>query len=427
MTFEVVQDWSDTMNLSVTRRRRRWVWGYPGWNSAPDASVTYETVSVTKNIRNRSWRRNPLFKLQKVAGIKLPDLPFSYVGVKSTSSSGKVLGPYGYAWDRYQTVWEFPGFTSLAPEGTSIVNADVAYARLVNNVRSDAVNVPVFLAESRQTASMVVQRAQSIVLGLRALKKGDLREFKRQLHRDFAPSQTQLRSWKKRINLHQAGRAPSPFASIWLEARYGWIPFMSEAYNAGLALSQLQAESENLYFRVTGKAKARTQWNTNNVSLMSLGSDGGLVCNSTTTHEEEVKVVWHYMPTEWASAGLFGFTNPLEVAWELVPFSFVADWFFPIGNYLAQLDVTSRFAHAGGTIGRKKVTTVVYQQPRQSLSSEGCAIEGFGGLSSTRTVISRQPLMQSPSVGLNSLSFDPNINAKRVIDSIALIRNVILR
>jgi hypothetical protein len=33
-----------------------------------------------------------------------------------------------------------------------------------------------------------------------------------------------------------------------------------------------------------------------------------------------------------------GITNPLLVAWELVPFSFVVDWFLPIGNYLESLD-----------------------------------------------------------------------------------------
>jgi hypothetical protein len=28
-----------------------------------------------------------------------------------------------------------------------------------------------------------------------------------------------------------------------------------------------------------------------------------------------------------------GLTNPLNVAWELVPFSFVVDWFIPIGSF----------------------------------------------------------------------------------------------
>jgi hypothetical protein len=32
-----------------------------------------------------------------------------------------------------------------------------------------------------------------------------------------------------------------------------------------------------------------------------------------------------------------GFTNPVNLAWELLPFSFVVDWFLPIGPYLEAL------------------------------------------------------------------------------------------
>lgn len=33
-------------------------------------------------------------------------------------------------------------------------------------------------------------------------------------------------------------------------------------------------------------------------------------------------------------ATTLGLTNPAAIAWELVPFSFVVDWFIPIGNFL---------------------------------------------------------------------------------------------
>jgi hypothetical protein len=32
--------------------------------------------------------------------------------------------------------------------------------------------------------------------------------------------------------------------------------------------------------------------------------------------------------------GLSGLKDPLSVAWELLPYSFVADWFIPIGDFL---------------------------------------------------------------------------------------------
>jgi hypothetical protein len=36
-------------------------------------------------------------------------------------------------------------------------------------------------------------------------------------------------------------------------------------------------------------------------------------------------------------AATLGFTNPANIAWELLPLSFVVDWFLPIGNWLSSL------------------------------------------------------------------------------------------
>jgi hypothetical protein len=33
-----------------------------------------------------------------------------------------------------------------------------------------------------------------------------------------------------------------------------------------------------------------------------------------------------------------GIFNPLLIGWELVPFSFVVDWFIPVGSYLEGID-----------------------------------------------------------------------------------------
>jgi hypothetical protein len=41
-----------------------------------------------------------------------------------------------------------------------------------------------------------------------------------------------------------------------------------------------------------------------------------------------------------------GITNPLLVAWDAVPLSFVVDWFLPVNNWLKQLDTYSGFTLA---------------------------------------------------------------------------------
>ena len=38
------------------------------------------------------------------------------------------------------------------------------------------------------------------------------------------------------------------------------------------------------------------------------------------------------------SASQIGLTNPALLAWDVLPFSFVVDWFLPLGGYLSSLD-----------------------------------------------------------------------------------------
>lgn len=44
-----------------------------------------------------------------------------------------------------------------------------------------------------------------------------------------------------------------------------------------------------------------------------------------------------------ASAEKLGLTNPASIAWELVPFSFVVDWFIPISSYIQSLTAFSGY------------------------------------------------------------------------------------
>lgn len=45
----------------------------------------------------------------------------------------------------------------------------------------------------------------------------------------------------------------------------------------------------------------------------------------------------------------FGLINPAVLAWELIPFSFVVDWFAPIGNTLDALDAGVGVQFLSGT------------------------------------------------------------------------------
>jgi hypothetical protein len=48
-----------------------------------------------------------------------------------------------------------------------------------------------------------------------------------------------------------------------------------------------------------------------------------------------------------------GFTNPSEILWEKIPFSFVVDWVLPIGEYLNTIDSGLGWEVLAGTLSKR--------------------------------------------------------------------------
>lgn len=80
--------------------------------------------------------------------------------------------------------------------------------------------------------------------------------------------------------------------------------------------------------------------------------------------------------------------SPLEWAWELTPFSFVVDWFFPIGDYIAASFADRGLQYLGGTLTRKQSARywsqeipsghAIYEQPKASFKSyQRAVVSGF--------------------------------------------------
>jgi hypothetical protein len=81
-------------------------------------------------------------------------------------------------------------------------------------------------------------------------------------------------------------------------------------------------------------------------------------------------VVWYGVTNPSAvKAAALGLTNPLSVAWELTPWSFVADWVLPIGQLIDTLDAYNGKSFIGGTstefyrVDAKRVNRIVREAP----------------------------------------------------------------
>jgi hypothetical protein len=90
---------------------------------------------------------------------------------------------------------------------------------------------------------------------------------------------------------------------------------------------------------VTAKAtRSRVDQYAYDIFPSSGGGFDACMCRAKVTRSVFARI--DAIPNNAATIALSsaGVTNPLLVAWELVPFSFVVDWFLPVGNYVEQLD-----------------------------------------------------------------------------------------
>lgn len=188
-------------------------------------------------------------------------------------------------------------------------NAEVnsILSRLLDKVKGHSFNAAVNIAQSNQVASMVVSNLGSLGRSVMALRHGDFATAARQL--GVSPRPTRLK--------------PSDVSGRWLELQYGWLPTLSDTFEAMKA------------FEAIRQGPAKTRFSTRKTKT-SFRLDGGSLSSYRARLELESSHGYTYeMYEEPGFARQLGLTDPLSVAWELIPYSFVVDWFVPIGTYLS--------------------------------------------------------------------------------------------
>ncbi len=198
-------------------------------------------------------------------------------------------------------------------------------AKLRESIFGSDFNASVFLGESHQTLGLIADSAVRIANALRALKRGRLGTAAEYLvkgtgrhalaHRDFrVPARGE--AWNRSMANH------------WLELQYGWIPLLKDTEGAAQSL----AHALEVPFRKRYSATVRKEL----AEVKTLGGTGGGGNDSFSyiIHNVSSRRIVVSIEEKISVAAQLGLLNPENVAWELLPWSFVADWFIPIGSYL---------------------------------------------------------------------------------------------
>ena len=255
---------------------------------------------------------------------KIVDNPNPLCSVKcwTTLPSGGCVGGSYVSFDNgYQ--WTLTG-TALPAFPSGLTGRAVSRALL--KLKHQSVNLAVAFAERKQTKDLFIHSARSIAKSVNKFKGAHSKDW---------GNVVKSGSWKK---------APQR----WLELQYGWKPLISDIQGACQEMSDHQNVTNSYLAKVSGVAgdESVVVWN----KLMNYSTLYRFVVTDKWKHSARAVLYYRMRNPVLAKFASLGLTNPFELAWEKMKYSFVIDWFLPVGNWLSTLDADFGWDFHSGTL-----------------------------------------------------------------------------
>jgi len=300
------------------------------------------------------------------------------VNLDLTGPCPKPLVPHAYNVSRHtqhinEVVMRLPGKTGSGvryydikgdPSGLAAINVDNVPALLSINegtarnkalasLQGGDVNLATFFGEGHKTLESFVNTARRLASAANEIRN---KNFVTAFHTLGTEGTKSSLSRLSRMG----GRNKSgldTLANGWLEYQYGWKPLISDLYGLVQAWHKgfvTSGTTFSIRAKVTdSKPYVIAQQATYQTDGPTYFYRGSGVSTATAKAGGKLRVTNSYL----ATLGSLGLLNPLSLAWELLPYSFVVDWFIPVGNYLAATTSTAGMQWVNGwsSIERKRV------------------------------------------------------------------------
>lgn len=212
---------------------------------------------------------------------------------------------YGYQEQAVASPLSAYDVNNSASELVDLANEE-AYQRLIENARG-SIDLSVDLFQTRQTAKM-----------LNATERFTEAFLKK------APGKISARGIAKQLG------------GKWLEWVYGWSPILETIH--GVAEESLRYHINN-----TVKVKGRRSLKLITTPQVTSSTPNGPILHTITVQSfAKVQYVVELRAVDNDLSRLTSL-NPASIAWELVPYSFVVDWFLDIGGYLRGLETATLY------------------------------------------------------------------------------------
>lgn len=365
--------------------------------------------------------------------------------------------------------WPLPGGSHTGWDDssgavTSWADGDLSQKTSLLNINSDALNraasidawkkvsAPsslswVTLAELDKSLETIATRAKKLALVVQACRRrditalGDLLDGKRTLKKpkrflvwddDGKPLLTKrgkTKSFRSERVITYHPRYLDDAARLWLEYRNGWTPMVYDIVNTLKAI--YAADLRNSLIKrdiLVARGKAEdTKVITRERTTPFNGLSYNFVVTESLTYSVNTYIHYSYQAPDGMMRRLndFGLFDVPSSIWELVPFSYIADWFIPIGDWLTALTprVDVNILDSGHTMK----TIIDFKR-----TLTGPSTQTVGGITYTlaapvgskdsyqQTVLQRKPTLGIPGFP----PIDIKLNVKKLADAVALFRSL---
>lgn len=281
-----------------------------------------------------------------------------------------------------------------------------ARSRLIASIQRMHANVAQNVGEYRQVQGMFLDTARRFAFAYRSLRRGDANGFLREISISRRDKHNLLNSGPYNIRR----RAPE----LWLQYAYGWSPLCSDIYAVIGNWYKRMEEGYPILAQGVGGHQP-------NVATSQYVVCDEAFKNETVFKSRIVKYkVWYEIDnSRIANMSSWGLTNPALLAWELLPYSFVVDWFLPVGDWLSSVNYdVGLYFKKGVRIGLAENTYARVYSPRPRTSTRIYSASGTDVYQDRRFV--REKLTSFPAAPRPR--FDKGgLRGRRVANALALL------
>lgn len=183
------------------------------------------------------------------------------------------------------------------------------------------------------------------------------------------------RKWKRRPPFHKF------LSDSWLEYIYGWMPLLQTTYEIAGQMGNIAKPGPTM--QVFKGSSQITETRSKDEIRSFAGTTHKVSVTHSTFYGSRIYLLMKMSDAKKAQhVSTYTSLDPTSIAWELVPFSFVVDWFYDIGSYLRSCETALMYSslfHSGWKSTIRVTNTQAVGLPRNfsgavgSLSGSGSA------------------------------------------------------